>query len=790
MSDIGAAMRDTESWAPETPFLLDPVSGAGGSPRAAGESGPSFALESPFLSEHGVDGTGAVRTPQAEAFAELMEQLRDEEFEHALVRLADEASAVAGGPASEGESSAGTRERQERMAGAYLDRVAASAEAMLERMADASERTSLAGMSSEALDEYFEQFAPAGEGETLGAEQFFLKKIFKKAVAAAKGAIDLAKKGASAIGSVLPHGLILRQLKRLVRPIVGRVLRFAIDRLPVALRPMAKTLAARLFGTSEAESEETAGEAASIDAREIAAEFDTMVAGSLVGGEAFDRQIAMELQLESREGDRDAIRELDRARATLVDRLSELREGEDPRPAVEQFVPAVLAALRIGMKLLGRPKVVGFLSGHLADFIKPHVGADNARTLSNALVDAGLRLVQLEGEGEDGARLAAETVATTLEDTVTRLANELPAEAWEHETMLESYARDAFEKAASAHFPDDTIKSELHEANEVKGVWMRRPGRYYKKYSRVPSVVLTPQIARAIPSFRGAPLGVILRDRFGITGPVRVNIHLYEAVPGTTVGAIARGESESAAEGEALMDEGFVHPLTEEAAGLLLREPGLGRSVDEAFLESPNRLGVGQRLFRVQMADRSGTGARRTRSRRLRISLDLRRSEVRMRLYLSEAVAQEIARALRRKAPAAVVLNLLRRTFEPQVAAHGEAPDTVRVIGESLGEESEAVTRRVRRRLGGRLRRMVHQSLVRALAAELERRYHEFAAAFDTAANDPAEGVTVSVTLRGVPWMGLVRRTASLTARHESEEPRAGATTSSHTIAVVPGHVA
>jgi hypothetical protein len=788
MSDIATAMQAGESWTPETPFLSDPTPGAGGSSRAARESVQSFALESPFLSEHGVDGSGAVRTPQAEAFAEFLEQLRDEEFEHALVRLADEASAVAGGLVAEGESPAATRDRQERNAGAYLDRVATSAESMLERMADASERIDLAGMSSEALDEYFAPFMPAGEGETMGVEQFFLKKLAKKALGGVKGAVDLAKKAASVVGSVLPHGLILRKLQGLVRPLLQRVLRFAIDRLPVALRPIAKTLAARLFGTTEADSEEPTSEAAAVDAREIAAEFDTMVAGSVVGGEAFDRQVAMEMQLEDREGDRDAIRELDRARATLIDKLSTMSDGEDPRPAVEQFVPAVLAALRIGIRLLGRPKVVGFLAGHLASFIKPHIGDENARTLSNALVDAGLRLVQLEAEGEDPARTAAETVATTLEDTVTRLANELPAEAWESETMLESYARDAFEKAASANFPDDTIKSELHEANEVKGFWRRRPGRHYKKYSRVPSVVLTPQIARAVPSFRGVPLGVILRDRFGITGPVRVNVHLYEAVPGTTVGVIARGESESAADGEALMDEGFIHPLTEEAAGLLLREPGLGRPVDEGFLESPYRLGLGQRLFRVQMADRSA-GARLTRSRRLRIRLNLRRGEVRMSLCLSEAAAQEIARALRRKAPAAVVLNLLRRTFEPQVAAQGEAPDTVRVISESLGEESETVTRRVRRRLGGRLRGMIRHSLVRALAAELERRYHEFAAAFDKAANDPAEGVTVRVVLTGVPWMGLIRRTAAPKARHESEEPRAGAVTSSHTIDVVPGHV-
>src|SRR5262245_8467103 len=110
MSDIAEATETMESWTPETPFLLDPGSGAGGAPRGAGEQAQWFALESPFVSEHGSDGSGTVRTPQAEAFAELMEQLRDEEFEHALGRLADEASAVAGGSMSEGEAPADARE--------------------------------------------------------------------------------------------------------------------------------------------------------------------------------------------------------------------------------------------------------------------------------------------------------------------------------------------------------------------------------------------------------------------------------------------------------------------------------------------------------------------------------------------------------------------------------------------------------------------------------------------------------------------------------------------------------
>ena len=39
------------------------------------------------------------------------------------------------------------------------------------------------------------------------------------------------------------------------------------------------------------------------------------------------------------------VTDLDHARSTLASRLARMEQGEDPSPAVEQFVPAVLGAL-------------------------------------------------------------------------------------------------------------------------------------------------------------------------------------------------------------------------------------------------------------------------------------------------------------------------------------------------------------------------------------------------------------------------------------------------------------
>ena len=51
---------------------------------------------------------------------------------------------------------------------------------------------------------------------------------------------------------------------------------------------------------------------------------------------------------------------LDQARERFVNDLQQLKEGENPAPYIENYLQAVLAALRIAIRLIGRPKVVIF----------------------------------------------------------------------------------------------------------------------------------------------------------------------------------------------------------------------------------------------------------------------------------------------------------------------------------------------------------------------------------------------------------------------------------------------
>ena len=97
--------------------------------------------------------------------------------------------------------------------------------------------------------------------------------------------------------------------------------------------------------------------------------------------------------------------DLEDARERFAQELEELKEGESPAPYVENFLPAMLPALRIAIRLIGRPKIVGFLAGILGKLISKLVGPQQAPALSRAIVDAGLKLISLEAE--DGSARAS-----------------------------------------------------------------------------------------------------------------------------------------------------------------------------------------------------------------------------------------------------------------------------------------------------------------------------------------------------------------------------------------------
>jgi hypothetical protein len=222
---------------------------------------------------------------------------------------------------------------------------------------------------------------------------------------------------------------------------------------------------------------------------------------------------------------------LDAARERFVSQFAQLQPGESAAPLVQQFIPAILPALRVALTIIGRQRVVNFLAGHLGRLIRSLVGPQQAMALSRALVDTGLRLISLETEAEAPQNEAARAVAATLEDTVRQLAEfgfeqfEQLDESPEQQRVLETLATEAFFQSAIAHLPSQLLDPQRLDEREMlpemageAGVWVYRPKPRYKKYTRIFEITLSPQTAARIRSFGTSTLATFLRAR-GVRPP-------------------------------------------------------------------------------------------------------------------------------------------------------------------------------------------------------------------------------------------------------------------------------
>ena len=216
--------------------------------------------------------------------------------------------------------------------------------------------------------------------------------------------------------------------------------------------------------------------------------------------------LVAEAAVEAREPLASPLNELDWARERFVRELMQLEAGQDPAPSVERFIPvALLPALKLGLKVIGRQKVVNYLAKPVAKLIARLVGKEYARPLSQALVDAGLRLVHLEATPEDEMRAAGEAVAATVEETVRKVAS-LPEEVLEDEELLEAYVLEAFEEAATVNLPDILSEEvyeqrpELREAEHFKSAWVWRAATRTKALQEVHAHLRRVRDAACCPS--------------------------------------------------------------------------------------------------------------------------------------------------------------------------------------------------------------------------------------------------------------------------------------------------
>jgi hypothetical protein len=675
--------------------------------------------------------TGPAASPFAEAMTDedgrqeaeaawqsLVDELADERFDEALDGLVDEAagrylrsrSRLSGGSDASDlaaqEVEAWLAERAEvvdqalgRLEGEYAERPLTVAEA-----------TALLGSTGPG--------GAAGQTEGLepaAATEQFLGGLVRKAV---KAASSLAKKGISVLGKVLPMGRIFGLLRRLVRPLLKRVLDKALGRLPAPLQGPARTLAAKL-GLSENEA---------TDAFTMGETFDHEMAQLLLAPtDGSAEQLLTELEAEASAPGPDPLARLDAARATLTEQLAAAEPGRPPTEQLEQFIPAVMAAMplvRAGLSIIGRDRVVRFLAGHLATLIQPHIGPEAARALAPRIADTGLRLLSLEAEAPE--RLGAEAMVDTLEETV-RSVLELPEASLANPIRLQSATDTALAEAAARLLPASALRPDLEtfESTDGEATWVlmprRTPGcRRYRAYGRVFDVTIARPQARAVV-LNGEDT---LEDRLQEAGverwPVTGEVRLYEAMPGTQPGHLTAFEDEAGSGDSAELEE-----LTPEAATVLLGRPGLGRR----FPMSARPFGPGRRYYRLVVP------GRRLRHRRPRLVVRLDTTAatptIRLHLRLGERSSAVLAGYLTRQAyPDA--LTAVTRLVGPVVRRH----ITGRLLLQLRRGLGASVTPARAEALGNHL----VESMLRVLAAQLQ----GSAPAILAAIKDPAPGITLS----------------------------------------------
>jgi hypothetical protein len=754
---------------PESPFA-EALPDAGAPPPASETRGAvTWAESSSPFSEDGTGGP-AGNTEAEELAEDIFESLQDEAFEEALTNLVGEVAELVD-QRLVGETGAGLAMQRQALGNSHLAPIGFEAERYLEQLAGAVEGVDVASLSEAQLDELLSRYDPDPAGVTPAGEEF-IRALARKA----KGVVNAVKTVASKVVSPL-LGPALRKLRGLVQPLLERVLALAINRLPAQFQEPARQLAKR-FGIARAEAEEAYEEAAPVavaNTEALAEAFDAALTEFMLAGDGRIEQRETfgyedETAAASDEGPLEALTE---ARGVFVDRLRDADAGEDLTPAIEQFLPALLPALRVAIQLIGRPKVVSWIAGYLAKAISRWVGAPLAAPLSRAIVETGLRLATLEQPepSESEGELAPQVLAATIEDTVRTLA-EQDEHVFEDEDLLGLALTEAFEQAVAANFPPELVRAELQIAPTLGGSFVVRAPRQayaYKKFSRIPEVEVTAPIAQSIRTFGDQTLAAALQAN-GQSLPMRARVHIYEAKAGTSLPRLARRERIPGLDAQRRGAYRQLHPLTPEAAGILLREPNLGVAKPPYYLQTRMRIATGQRFYYLEpttpgavtlgaanaVAPRGELADAPTASS---VTINLRRSELVFRLFFSETHAQAIAAAMRSARASAPLLRAVIGAYDDASRSLERHGGPVRLIKELEQEEVGlgAARRRVAPAVVHPLRRRIDRWARPMLAQWVRARNQEFV----RAAQDPRPGVTLTLRLRGVPGLHLLGRAMS-----------------------------
>ena len=574
--------------------------------------------ESPFLNsfDAGLD-RNAMTSARAGEIVNFLGELHSDAFGQQLYEMALELEERWDGKISD-EIGMGERfvpfATQE--AEQYFDPLLRETTKMIERVGRQFSGNNFADFTDSEVDRFFETIEGDHAPFSPAQEQFF-GSLFKKIKSVVKKGVDLAKKGVSVLGKFLPISMILEKLKAMIKPLLEKVLRFAIGKLPQTLQPYAQTLAKKLLNLEiGGEVQTRTGEIPTTGSLEaVQAEFDNHLAQLVFSpGEMEAGDVVGEYETSSASLDRhDLLYEttvadpptIDAARRTFINELKQLKPGESPAPAIEHFLPALQPIIKLAISIIGRPKIVNFLANLLAKLVAKYVPPEVARPLATSIVDLGLGALGFETAERNGNELAYEAIANTIQETMQNLSP-LSEAMVNDQDALTAETLEAFEKAAANNFPPGMIKESKRLTSE-HGTWVMMPrtgGRHrYKKFTRSYDVTLDSRMASALTTFRGVPLTHFLKDKLGLdlSQPVTAHVHLYEAIHGTTLYRIARSEHIPGLGDTGRFGYLQLHPLTVQAASLLLKEPHLGRDFPAEFTTRRHHTAIGQRFYYLEI---------------------------------------------------------------------------------------------------------------------------------------------------------------------------------------------
>jgi hypothetical protein len=290
------------------------------------------------------------------------------------------------------------------------------------------------------------------------------------------------KKGVATVGKVaskLGLKFLFDRLKKVAQHFLMGILNKGLNLLPERYRAMARGLAGKMLPqkpTAPAAAADATQPAADA-AESIQQEMNAAVAYLLTSDNEQEWQrLERELETPDLLPAAEQAPDISRARQDFINQLSELEESADVQPPVEQFVQAVLLGVKLALPIVGRQRVINWLTSLIAKLIEKFIGKSNAQTLAKHMVETGFRMLNLEAAPEESTQLGSSAVAATVEETVSQLEH-FPDYVFEDRQLFERYVVEAFEQAAAANLPDVLNESvyqqfpALRESNRRRLVW-------------------------------------------------------------------------------------------------------------------------------------------------------------------------------------------------------------------------------------------------------------------------------------------------------------------------------